>query len=244
MNTMLMYERVVPLHRENHRQLRMQASPRKLSSARATNALIIAAAELPLAGLEYPCVFVQQGQQLQLLALVGLRDAENLMVDEAGDWAQGAYVPAYVRRHPYVLAEIPGQKDLTLCIDEAHDGLNTERGEALFDEQGQASAYLQQVQSFLMSVHNDLQATQQFAQTLQDEGLLIERSIDCQLPSQKVTLNGFKVVDEAKLRALPAERIEHLFRSGALAWAYAHLMSLNNASKLGTRLNARLKPAA
>jgi hypothetical protein len=246
MKTLLMYERLIPVNRDQHRAMRIQTGSGQLSFARQTNSLPLAVTELPLAALDYPCVLVGEGSSHALVALVGLRDEENLLVDAQGAWAAQSYVPAFVRRYPFMLAEQDGSDEMTVCVDDAYDGLNTAQGEALFDEQGQAAPYLQQLQNFLLAYHQDMLATARFAQRLADLDLLVERSIDCQLQgqAQRVTLNGFKVVDENRLRALPTDTVQELFASGALGWIHAHLMSLNNVNKLGARLDQRLAQAA
>lgn len=240
MKTLLMYERLVPVDREQHRALRIHAGPSRLAFARETNSMLLAASELPLAALDYPCVFVQTGDAHTLVCIVGLRDKENLMVDDTGNWANEHYVPAFVRRYPFVLAEQPGSTQMTLCIDEAFDGLDQTEGEALFDEQGQDTAYFKQLQQFMLSFHQDMLTTARFAQRLAELDLLVERSIDCQIQGQKLSLNGFKVVDETRLRTLPPDTVQELFGSGVLGWVHAHLLSLNNVNKLGHRLSQRL----
>jgi hypothetical protein len=242
MKTMMLYERLVPIERDKHRDLRVSASPQGLSFARETNSVLMAVSELPLAALDFPCVFVQSADKGHtMVAMVGLRDKENLMVDASGQWADACYVPAFVRRYPFMLAEQPGSDQMTLCIDEAFDGLGTTQGEALFDAQGQNTPYLSGLQDFMLSFHNDMLATAAFAQRVADLGLLDERSIDIQLKNgQHITLNGFKVVDEAKLRALNPDVVQELFSTGALGWIHAHLLSLNAANKLGARLGHKL----
>lgn len=243
MKTLLMYERLVPIDREQHRQLRVHAGPGRLGFSRETNSMLMAAAELPMAALDYPCVFIQSGDVHTLVAIVGLRDKENLMVDAEGHWAEQHYVPAFVRRYPFVLAEQPGQDQMTLCVDEAFDGLSQTEGEALFDDKGQETPYLQQLQQFMVAFHQDMQATARFAQRLAELGVLVERTISCNINGENLTLNGFKVVDEQKLRALPADAVHGLFSSGALGWVHAHLLSLNNVNKLGHRLGERMVAA-
>jgi len=240
MKTLLMYERIVPVHRDQHRALRVGASGTQLGFARQTNSLLLAASELPLAALDYPCVFVPTEQGHTLVAVVGLRDQENLLIDAQGAWAEHTYVPAFVRRYPFVLAEQAGSDQMTVCVDEAFDGLNQADGQSLFDEEGQATPYLSGLQQFLLSFHQDMLVTSQFAQRLAELDLLVERNIDWQRDGQQVSLSGFKVVDETKLRALPPDTIQSLFGSGELGWLHAHLLSLNNVNKLGARLGAHL----
>lgn len=240
MKTMLLYEKLTPVNREQHKSLRVKSGSKHLEFARELNSMLLATTELPLAALDYPCVFVNSGDQHTLVAVVGLRDKDNLFLDDAGRWEPGTYVPAFVRRYPFVLAEQKGGEELTVCVDEAFDGLNTTEGEALFDANGQDTPYLQQLQQFLLDFHNDMQRTANFAKRLVELGLLVDRNIDFKLGDQRLNLNGFKVVDEDKLRALKPEVIQELFQSGALGFIHAHLLSLNNVNKLGARMSRKL----
>ena len=57
---------------------------------------------------------------------------------------------------------------------------------------------------------------------------------------QETALEGLLVVDEKKLLALDDEKSLALFRSGELAWIYAHLISIAN---IGTLAARQVKPA-
>jgi SapC len=240
MKTMLLYEKLIPVNRDQHKSLRVKPSAQNLSFARDLNSMLLATTELPLAALDFPCVFVQSGDEHTLVAIVGLRDKENLFLDDAGRWEVGTYVPAFVRRYPFVLAEQNDKTQLTVCLDEAFDGFNQTEGEALFDAEGKDTPYLQQLQKFLLDYHNDMQRTALFAKRLVELDLLVERNIDFTLGEQRLNMNGFKVVDEEKLRALKPEVVQELFTTGALGWIHAHLLSLNNVNKLGSRLTRKL----
>ena len=242
MKTLLMYDQITPVNRDTHRHLRIKASERHLAFARDTNSLLLAVTELPLAALDFPCVFVAAGDQHTMVAVTGLRDKENLLIDDAGRWDPTCYLPAFIRRYPFVLAEQPGAQagQLTICVDAAFDGLNEQDGEALFDAQGQDTPYLKNLQKFLLDYHTDMQRTTAFAKRLHELGLLVERNIDFKLGEQRFNLNGFKVVDEERLRKLDAKVIQELFTSGALGWIHAHLLSLNNVNKLAARLTRKL----
>jgi hypothetical protein len=240
MKTMLLYEKLTPINRDQHKTLRVKPSEKNLSFARDLNSMLLATTELPLAALDFPCVFVQSGDEHTLVTIVGLRDKENLFLDDAGRWEPGTYVPAFVRRYPFVLAEQNDKTQLTVCLDEAFDGFNQTDGEALFDAEGKDTPYLQQLQKFLLDYHNDMQRTALFAKRLVELDLLVERNIDFALGEQRLNMNGFKVVDEGKLRALKPDVIQELFTTGALGWIHAHLLSLNNVNKLGSRLTRKL----
>jgi hypothetical protein len=240
MKTLLMYEKITPINREQHRHLRIKASGKHLSFASETNSLLLAVTELPLAALDFPCVFVATGDQHTMVSVVGLRDKDNLYIDSEGRWDTNSYLPAFIRRYPFVLAEQPGSTQLTVCVDSAFDGLNETDGEALFDAEGKDTPYLQQLEKFLLDFHSDMQRTAAFAKRLVDLDLLVERNIDFKLGEQRFNLNGFKVVDEERLRKLDAKVVHELFTSGALGWIHAHLLSLNNVNKLAARLSRKL----
>ncbi len=240
MKTMLLYEKLTPINRDQHKALRVKPSASNLGFARDLNSMLLATTELPLAALDFPCVFVQSGEEHTLVGIVGLRDKENLFLDDAGRWDAGSYVPAFIRRYPFVLAEQNDKTQLTVCLDEAFDGFNTTEGEALFDAEGKDTPYLQQLQKFLLDFHNDMQRTALFAKRLVELDLLVERNIDFALGEQRLNMNGFKVVDEEKLRALKPEVVQELFTTGALGWIHTHLLSLNNVNKLGSRLTRKL----
>ena len=69
-------------------------------------------------------------------AYLGLRDTENLFVDEKGGWEEAAYIPAYIRRYPFIFSEIPGSEQLTLCVDMNKDVVDEKGAQKFFDADG------------------------------------------------------------------------------------------------------------
>jgi len=239
---MMLYARPVALHRGLHANLKLDSRPGNFAFARATNSLLIAASEIADACKDYPVVFVANPNgEFTLAALLGLRDSENLFVDADGKWAEGAYVPAFARRYPFVLAEAaPGADQLTVCIDEAYDGLGDSVGSALFDDSGAATPLLQHATEFLVQFHAEMQQTALFAKTLADADLLVPKAIEIRRHGRTHVLDGMFVVDRARLAALDDTRSLALLRSGAMYAIHAHLMSLDRAGQLADRLEPRL----
>jgi hypothetical protein len=243
---MLFYERAIALNRDRHQKLRIEAAQNHFAFAGKTNAMLLASTELGEAARDYPIVFVgQEGGPFSLAALVGLRNDENLLVDSAGNWEQGTYVPAFARRYPFVLAEGDDQSVLTVCVDEAYTGLNEDRGEALFDEGGKESQYLTRVLDFLKAFHADMLRTRAFASRLNELGLLVSKVITIEQQrggkTERQQLEGLWVVDEEKLRGIDDARIVEIFRNGYMGWIYAHLLSLGNVRRLASRLDKASK---
>jgi hypothetical protein len=239
---MLFYERAVALNRDRHQKLRMEPLPDHYAFAAKTNAVLLASTELAEAARDHPIVFVgPQGGPFALAALVGLRNNENLLVDETGKWDPQTYIPAFARRYPFVLAEGEDKSVLTVCVDEAYAGLNEQRGEALFDEQGRETEYLKRVLDFLRAFHADMQRTRDFAARLHELGLLVSKVLTIEQQrdgrTDRQLLEGVWVVDEEKLRGIDDARIVEIFRNGYMGWIYAHLLSLGNVRRLAGRLD-------
>ncbi|HQT92978.1 MAG TPA: SapC family protein, partial [Candidatus Kryptobacter bacterium] len=120
------------------------------------------------------------------IALLGLRQNENLYVDADGQWAQNAYVPAFVRRYPFVLAEKPaGQEgdDFTVFLDERYEGFNTVEGERLFKEDGTDTELLTNAVSFLGEFQQNVTRTRWFMDQLVKYDLLEPRNVSLQKPA-------------------------------------------------------------
>ena len=236
MSEMIFYERVVALSDQAHANLKVRPATSFAYAAR-TNSVPLLAGEFFECAREYPIVFARSETGLLPAALLGLRDSENLYVDAAGKW-DARYVPAFVRRYPFV----PGrgsQGELLVCIDEASPCFDSVEGDALFAG-GKPTAPLEHAIKFLAEFHQAAAATEQLGRRLDELGLLRQADSVAQLnDGSQFRLNGLNVVDETKLRALDRDTVQELFVNGSLAAIYAHIMSLGNLGVLVDRLSRR-----
>jgi hypothetical protein len=235
MSDQVYYEKPVLLDREKHRRRRVQASS-SFAFARKANSLYVAGVEFGEACKEYAVVFTRSDTgKVVPVVMLGLRSRENLFVDAQDHWT-GRYVPAFVRRYPFVLADLPGQS-LGVCIDEAYSGLNDKEGEALFDDAGQDTPFLRNALDFLTQYQREYLRTEAFCQKLEQAGLLTEMNARADLVDGRTfTVGSVLVVDEKKLLALPDATALSLFRSGELHLISMHLLSLSNMQRLVDRL--------
>lgn len=235
MATVMLYEKPVLLNRELHKAKRISPS-NSFAFANKANSLYLAAVEFVEACKEYPIVFTQVAQgKVVPVAMLGLREGENLYVDRDSRWLAD-YVPAFVRRYPFVLAELEA-KQMGVCIDEGYVGLNEHEGEALFDSKGNNTAFLQNALDFLNRYQVEYLRTDRFCKRLQDFGLLMEMNAKADLfDGSSFIVNGLMVVDERKLLELTDSQALDLYRSGELSWIYAHLVSLPNLNRLVDKL--------
>jgi hypothetical protein len=243
--TLLFYQKPVPLNADVHRNARLTAFEGDFGFSRQTNSIPLAAIEFFDTAREFPIAFTgpEGGAQFPI-ALVGVRQNENLFVGDDGRWA-GRYVPAFVRRYPFVLAEKQDAEDFNVYLDEAYPGFGEKDGERLFTDGGEHTPLLKQALEFLSTYQGEIRRTRQFTERLQALGLLVPRVLEVQRPNEApMVLQGFSMVDEQKLMALPDADLLDLARTGFLAWVYAHLMSLANVANLATRLDAKFTAAA
>jgi hypothetical protein len=229
------YSKPVLLNREVHKSKKIKADG-SFAFASQANSLYLAGVEFTQACKEYPIVFTQVAQgKIAPVAMLGLRENENLFVDKKNQWSAG-YVPAFVRRYPFVLAELEGQQ-MGVCIDEGYAGLNEKEGEALFDGQGNNTPFLQNALDFLNRYQVEYLRTDRFCQRLKDLGLLMQMNAKADLfDGTSLTVNGLMVIDERKLLQLTDAQALEVFRAGELSWIYAHLVSLSNLNRLVDKL--------
>ncbi|MBF0095724.1 MAG: SapC family protein [Magnetococcales bacterium] len=236
MKQLLFYEQPVALNKERHRALKIDNKGANYSFAQATNSVIITGMEFVHVAKEYPIVFAKAGDRTIPLAMLGLRNDENLYIDGNGQW-DARYIPAFVRRYPFVLAD-SGDGNLAVCIDETFAGFNSESGTPLFNEDGEQAPLLENAIRFLKEYQGQNQRTEIFVNRLKEMELLTELTARAELAGGvKFSMGGLLVVDEKKLMELPQEKALELFRSGELGWIYAHLLSLSNMNRLAELLS-------
>ena len=236
------YERPVPLNRSAHKDLRLKPVP-SLKFAANVHSVPLTGVEFPAAARDVPILFAGADMKdAGPMALLGLRQNENLFVDADGQWAPNTYVPAFIRRYPFILAEKPeGQEgdDFTVFLDEAYEGFNTEQGERLFKDDGADTEMLTNAVNFLGEFQQHVARTHWFMDQLRKYDLLEPRNIRLEKEGKTINLNGLFVVSEEKLRQLD-EKVAHEFlKEGVLGWIYAHLLSLANIDRVSLRLNER-----
>lgn len=239
MADLLFYEKPVALNKVDHKNIRIRPQNNDYGFARRTNSVILAGVEFSEAAKEYPVVFAKSDDTDKVVpvALLGLRNEENLYVDASGAW-DARYIPAFVRRYPFVLAETGQEGQRMVCIDESFSGFNDDEGEALFDA-GEPTPLLKQAIDFLEEYQRQYVRTETFIERLEENDLLVSLNARVDLVSgRQFALGGLLVVDEKKLLQLPDDKALALFRAGELAWVYCHLMSLGCMSRMVDRIAA------
>lgn len=205
------------------------------------NAVPLVAEEFAPAGRHFPIVF-SEGDSPHPVAVLGLRGQHNLFVNEAGQWCQGVYVPAYIRRYPFIFHENVARNELTLCIDEASELLVEGRDNPLFDARGEPTALTRSALAFCRDYQAQHTVAVAFTRALIDADLLIEHRADATLnDGRRLSLSGFKVIDQGRFAKLPDDTFAQWRRLGWLDLAFAHFFSVQAWSSLVDRMAVSAK---
>lgn len=236
----LFYERPAPLSPTTHKSFKIRAEA-DFAFAAKTNAIPVTVPEFVIAARHFPIIFV--GDELVPTVAVGLRPEDNLFVNVKGEWVTGVYVPAYVRRFPFILLGNQGDERLQLGIEET--GKSTKaNARALFEDDKETDT-VKQALSMCEQFHGAFMFTADFSKALLDAKLTDKRSLDVQLPNGEMqNVGSFVAVNEEKFKDLPDETFLEWRKKGWLHAVYFHLQSLNNWEFLLMRASNRMAVAA
>ena len=194
------------------------------------HAVPITVDEFPLVQRHMPIVF-SVGDDAIPLALMGLNEGVNVFMGDDGKLTENTfYVPAYVRRYPYMLARLhPDAQELSLCFDPTSDALGeSDEGDALF-ENGQPTEVTKAILAFNESFEQAGARTQNFMKELREMDLLMDGEVSIQPDGadQPFVYRGFQMINEEKLIDARGDTLRKMSKSGMLPLLYAHLFSLS-----------------
>jgi len=235
------YNNILALNTEEHKDLRLKID-NNFSIFSNTNALPIAGVEFIEASREHAIAFIDyQEEGIMPVYILGLRDNENLLLDSENNWKYN-YVPAFVRRYPYIMIE-PNEEDKSVvCIDADYEGINDPDGELIFtqkDGETKPTPKLEAAMEMLQDFNAQLARTREFTKRLEEYDLLKEIAPQINLADgRNFSIGGVYTIDEEKLLKLEDEKALTLYRSGEMAWIYNHLASISNLLRLANFIPA------
>lgn len=236
----LFYKAPTPLDSQKHAALGLKKNF-GLGFTKGINAVPVNMIEMPQICHFYPIAFSPDSNATPV-AILGLRDNENLFLTDKDDWAEQAYIPAYIRRYPFIFSELPESEQLTLCIDMNDNVVDENSEQKFFDAENKPSPLAQNALEFCKSYHAAAQQTLEFSKALADSGLLVERAAEINVgEGQKINFSGFRIVDEQKLQEMADEDFLEWRRKGWLPFLYAHLFSGAQWQRLTRLLQDRIE---
>jgi SapC protein len=233
---LLIYETAVPLSASRHGKMSLEQRS-DFAFSNELNAVPLMAVEFIRAATEYAIVFAATGDDVLPAAVLGVRPNQNLYVGSNAKW-EAKYIPAFIRRYPFVFAATGDRQMVTLCVDESHPGLNRDgKGRRLFDDDGKPSTFTNQVLTFLKEYQAHYERTRLFGQKLKEFDLLEPMTAQVTTPKgEKMALGGFMAVPRRKLRALSTDALASLAKTDELELLYLHLYSMRNFVDVKDRL--------
>jgi SapC len=224
----LFYQQPEPLSLEKHRTLGAKRIDRPFQFLLGSHVVPITVNEFGIAACSYPVIFA--GAEKTPLAVMGARGGENVFVNPNGEVDPEVYLPAFVRRYPFVFASDPNNENMLVCIDRAAPMIG-ENPEIPFFNGDKPSKYTEDAIEFLKEFERHRQATEFFIKAVDEAGLFEEKSVslsqtDEKGEEQQVKIADYFAISEEKLNALSSEKFQELREKGVLAPAYAHIISL------------------
>ena len=225
----LLYNELTPLSAERHGTLGI-AKARDFSFARDTGFVPLTVDEFAQAQRFFPVVFTRESPATPV-ALFSAQQSSNDFVDEAGAWRAGAYVPGFLRRHPFHLVrKTAGDAERILCADTTSSALEegVEDDDRKLFVDGAIGPGAERALTFCRAYDEATTRTQRMMAELEELGLFQEGAISAGIGGRKFRIDGFRVISEEKLQALDDETLLGLARRGVLAAVFAHVFSLAN----------------
>jgi hypothetical protein len=227
--------RLTALNSAAHRNLRVNPE-QVLAQAAQLNMVPVVLGEFQKLCVQYPIVLTKNGAtgQFTCVALFGFEKAENLFWRQ--DRWDAIYVPLQVSRQPFFLGQ-----QAAVCIDILHPSLKQAHGEAIFDEHGAETTYLQQAKQMLAALLDGEEPTDRFVRKLLALELIRPMRLEIEFANrQKQRVDGLYTIDEERLKAVPGGTIAELHSLEYLAPLYTMLASLGQIYSLVQRKNQLL----
>lgn len=223
----ILYNDLVPLNSQQHGGWRV----RPVDSApflTKQHAVPLTVDEFILAQRFMPIVF-SSGDNPVPLALMGLNEGVNTLLDDEGKMRGVAYLPAYVRRYPWLLAKLrPDSDELSLCFDPSSGMVGEyDEGDLLMDN-GEPTELTRNILGFCEQFEQAAARTGAFVGELKALDLLMEGEVSIQANNsdQPYVYRGFQMINEEKLRDMRGDALRKINQNGMLPLIYAHLFSL------------------
>lgn len=239
----LFYRRPEPLSLDRHANLGVKQIDAPFAFLRGAHAVPITVSEFGVASTCFPIIFV--GDDKTPVAVMGVRQGENEYVDAQGQPDPDAYLPAFVRRYPFVFATDQSQDRMLLCIDREAT-MVSDQPDVRFFEGDQPSQFTQDAVEFCKEFERQRRATVEFVEICERAGLFEQKSVSF-TPRDMEGNTGelqkiadYWAISEEKLAMMADAAFLELRNTGAVAAMYAHMVSLLNWPKIIQRTLRRL----
>lgn len=201
----------------------------RLDFARQAPFVPLALDEIAVAARFYPVCFLDHARYP--VAMLGIKPAQNLFVDAEGRWAKDVYVPAYVRRYPFILVET-GPQQVVLAVENDEAVFDPAAGWPLFEGEATSRGGMAAFE-FCRTYFMGLEAAAAWVEELRKSELLVDRRVVLTTAGgERVAVDGFEMVDPEKLAEIGGDTLSAWAKRGWLGQIFAHLNSKDQWPKL------------
>lgn len=230
---MFLYDKPALLSKEAHAGMGLSRSQRPFDFVRDIRGVPVVVNEIQSAQKHYPVVF-SNFEDPQLIAVVGIHEDRNLFVNDNSEWQPGAYVPSYIRCHPFAFAR-QDDEQYAIIIDESSNSLSDAPEFPFFDGE-ELSEHTQSRVDFCGAVNQQREVTKDFCNKVKELGLLNGQRIAQTRPDgTEVKIADYVTIDPAKLNDLDKDVLQELHQDGSLSAIFAQMFSLENWNSLIAR---------
>lgn len=226
-----MFKKIVPLNEEIHKNLKIKPLD-SFDFLKNIHLSSIMAHEFARASGIYPIIFLEdkENDEFKPVALFGLEEGENLFIKD-GKW-DASYIPAIIRRYPFVLINTNEEDRFLIGLDVESDLVNEEEGEALFDEDKKPTELVERVKRYLTELWQMENFTKEFCKTMKEENMFTPLNMRIRLENEIKNITGAYVINEERLNSLNDEKFLDFRNKKYLPVIYSHLCSLNQIENL------------
>ena len=224
------YGIVVPFDKEKHAELGFSFDSH-YTFASSLNAIYITSAEFVQSSRHYPIVFSYNKEQHSYSPniVTSLNSGDNQFVSASGQWTTGVYIPAYMRRYPFCIVEIPdddGIKKPLVCVDEA---ALIKDAPPFFNKNNEPTEAWTHIETFMNEYETARQLTTSFTNRLAEHDLFeVFEAKAFGASGKRYHMTNMYRINEKKLQNLSGEVLSEFVEKKYMYFIYAHLISLDN----------------
>ena len=212
------------------------------SFAAETLAIPLTVAEFREAAAFFPIVFTV-GEQAMPVALTALQPGRNLFVS-GGRWRPGTYVPAYVRRYPFLAVQVRAEPVDYGLVADVESPLLRRGGDPtrrLFVD-GKPTALAERTLRFCVAFEVETERTRRFARALTEAKAIGEARIGIAgADGKRVEFRGFAAIENDTLARVPDATLSAWRRDG---WLEPIVLAQWSQRNWGQLAGASAAPAA
>lgn len=202
------------------------------------NIIGVVASELPQLVLDYPVFLTKnpENEGFELIAVTGFSPTENLFFHNGS--LRSLYVPLDLRRQPFQACFVNSSdgkesQEVKVGLNVESKRVNETEGQALFDEEGKPTEYVDGISELLGALVRGLQSTKSFIDAFVAEDMIEPITLSIKNPDgQDQKIEGLFTINRQKLAEMKAEKVAEFHEKGYLQAAHAMVHSVGHIQKL------------